>query len=47
MAHRGVLGLFALLAVAVAGISLMRGKPTILSAQQREEIESSEPIGGI
>lgn len=44
---RSVLGLFTLLAVAAAAISLMRGKPTPLSEQQREEIATSESAGGI
>ncbi len=44
---RSVLWLFAVLAVAAAAISLMRGKPVVLSAEQREEIATSEPIGGV
>ena len=34
-------------AVAAAAISLIRGKPIVLSAEQREEIATSEPIGGV
>ncbi len=44
---RSVLWAFMLFAVAAAAISLMRGKRALLDAQQREEISTSEPVGGV